>query len=193
MPEILHLSGPEAEIGARLKALERRIDDLSNRNPFTGTNLSMSLDGHLSVNGLPLHPTQPAVVMGWQQNFAVTTSTVTVCSTTITVPAGYTQAILFVNGQVEFYNQTAGLVTCQGGLGAIPSTGSTTGNAPQMSIPVAAGQVNQMTGTLANVVSDMSPTAGQTIAINGYVLSTVALAASTYNAFAISGVAIFLA
>lgn len=158
-----------------------------------GGEININGGGAAYVNGLELSAVKAASITAWASNYAVPTTQTTVVSTVVPVPTGFTSAIVFVNGEVEFANNQTFTVTVQGMLSASATSGSITSNGPGLDIPVDAGATNTMTATLAAVCSGISPTAGQSITISGQVTSGNALSVNAYNAYGITGVAIFLA
>lgn len=213
--------GPDYDLAQRISSLEKQVASLQTRdwlanasidqggldvndgainvksgqaiNILNGGSLNVEGGGAAYVGGLKLSALQPLAVQNWTQGFAVGTSASTVLTATITVPTGFTTAILFVNGQVEFANNNAGTVYAQGGLDMQWSSGTPTYNAPMMNIPVTGSGTNSLTCSLAGTVTGMSSSAGQTLTILGNVASGTAISANSYNAFGFNGVVLFIA
>ena len=76
------------------------VDDLTDGWRAPGTEQINGDDALLS-------PTKPASTYGWSTNFVVTPSWTTKLVKTITVPAGFTIALVNVNARVFAYNDTA--------------------------------------------------------------------------------------
>lgn len=193
MPAINNLDGPDAGIFGAISELQRQVRDLANRNPFTGTNINMDGSGHLTVNGLQLHPITASIVQGWAQGYAVTVTSTQVVSYTVTVPTGYTTAIVNVSGEAEFFNNTTSQQYAQAVTTMTVSSGTVTAQDPAFDVEILAGGTNSITAVLAAVVTGINATAGETITISGRVFAGAALAASSFNAMALTGSVTFLA
>lgn len=190
MPAINHLSGPDSEIFGLIRELQQQVKDLANRNPFTGTNINMDDTGHLTVGGLQLLAVSPSFINQAASGYAVNATSTIVVSATVSVPAGYTQAIIFTSGTLGYMNSTASPQYGQGSTLVINSSNAQTigSSGPVQYLPAMAE--GTMAVGSAGIFTGLS---GGTITMNGYQYATAAFAASGFNFMRIGASIIFLA
>lgn len=148
--------------------------------------------GEMTVDGLKLSAVSAATVQAYGSGFSVGTSATAVASTKITVPSGYSTALIFATGQAEFANSAGGANELQAYLSFSESAGSATTTNPATDIAISPGATSTLTVGGSCLVTGLSGS-GQTVTVSGDVLATTSIGASSYNVFAISGLAVFLA
>lgn len=155
-----------------------------------GGSIDVNGTGAMYVNGLRLSAVSPAQISAFASNFAVTTSLAPVVSTTLTVPAGFTTALIFTVGAAEIANGASGYIVVQSSVQISPSSGSLAGHSPALDMQVAVGATETLTMPADALVTGL--VSGSTITIYGKVQSSTALAVNAYNAYSLSGIAVFL-
>ena len=196
--------GPDHALAIRLQQMEDAIKELSTRdvlqnasigqggltvngtgsiNVTGGGSINVTGGGTVNVNGLPLSSLVPASEGASQSNFAIGTTAAVVCSTTVTVPAGYGTALIMSVNQADVYNSTGGATYVYASVGINGTPGAESdGSAP------------------AGAAVTLTPAAIRSLDVSGLTSFTidcrvhagVAIAASAGNTATVNAIVLFI-
>lgn len=189
--------GPDYDLGQRLSSLEKQVASLQTRDWLQnasigagglvvngGGSINVEGTGAVYVDGLKLSALSPGSVGGSASNFPVTTTSTVVYSATVTVPPGYTTALVMSVCQADIWNPTSQSII------AYSSTGIAGPNGAESDATVG-----------PSTAATLTPAAIQSVAVSGMasfpisvsVRASTALPASSSNVGTVNAIIMFVA
>lgn len=195
--------GPDHDLAKRLSTLEQKVQQLFTRDLLQnasigagglvvqgggsitvqdGGSIAVNGTGNVAVDGIKLTSVVPGSVGQTASGWAVGTETATPLTLDLTVPPGYSSALVMSVAQVNLYPSAAGVVYASTGIG------------------VGSAGAESWLSVAADTEVNITPAAIQSIACAGLtsipvtvnVRGTVAQAASADNEATINAIAIFV-